>query len=653
MPIRMRHIAFAAAVLAVFAPSAAGELKPADLSPGGASASSPRIASDGAGDVVAVWREVDGDESSIRAAYRRKGGAFGSPRRISTAAAATESPELAMDRLGNAVAVWQRSNGRDSIVQAAVRPAGGTWSEPADLSAPTDSAFSADVAVEAGRVTAVWLVLRDRRTLVQSSSRTIAGTWSTPETISGPVGNTYAPVVAMDDRGGAVAAWQWSNGAYLVVQAALRGAAGDWSEPEVLSGAGRSAARPQVAMAANGDAFVAWVRYNGSWAAAQLAQRLAGGTWEPPRNLSDRGGNANAIDLALNRRGDGVVTWVQTRLAASSDLYSSFRAAGNRRWSARVRVTDRWYGLQARVAIDETGNSTAVWSGGLSVSASFRPLGEAWQEDYLLSSYDFAAAQPAVTTQAPREATALWVRSADDGDRVQSVFYDVNTSKEEHQDDEEEEEEEEDGEDDESFEGETFRGTPQADRLVGTPGNDVFYGKGGNDSIDGRGGRDIVYGGRGNDRITGGSGGDRLIGGAGADRILGGRGRDVLRGGAGPDVLRGGSGGDFVYGMAGDDTVEVGRGRDLVYAGVGDDLVRGGQGADFVFGGAGSDRLLGGRGPDLLTGGYGHDLLSGDSGDDTLRGLDRAADVALGGSGLDVYSLDRWLDRARSIESRL
>ena len=653
MKIRMRYKALvAAAAFAVLVPTAAGELKPVDLSAGGTSASSPRIASDGAGNVIAVWREVDGDAASIRAAYQPKGAAFGSSRAISVPAAATEAPELAMDRRGNAVAVWQRSNGRDSVVQAAVRPAGSNWSEPTDLSAPGDSAFSADVAVEAGQATAVWLVLRDRRTLVQSSSRTIDGTWSTPETVSGPVGNTYGPAVAMDDHGGAVAAWQWSNGAYLVVQAALRGASGAWSGPEVLSGAGRSASRPQVAMDGEGDAFVAWARYNGSWTAAQVAQRLAGGTWEPARNLSERGGNASALDIAVNRRGDGVITWIQTHLASNGDLYSAFRAAGNRRWSARVPIAQAWYNLQTRVAIDEVGNSTAVWSGALTVSASFRPVGEAWQEDYLLSNYDDAAAQPVVTTQAPREATAAWIRSANDGDRVQSVFYDVNTSKEEHQDDEEEEEDEDEG-DDEELEGETFRGTPEVDRLVGTPGNDVFYGLGGNDRIDGRGGRDVVYGGRGNDRIVGGAGGDRLIGGPGADRILGGRGRDVLRGDAGPDVLRGGSGGDFLYGMAGDDTLDAGRGRDLAYGGVADDLIVGGTGADRLVGGAGADRLFGAPGRDDLIGGYGRDLLSGNGGDDTLRGLDRSADIVIGGRGLDVYSLDRWLDRARSIESRL
>jgi Ca2+-binding RTX toxin-like protein len=671
MTTQIRRAAFLVAVVAfaLFPQAATGELKQVDLSPGGEAASAPRIASDGAGNVVAVWRAVDGDQSYVRAAYRPKGAAFAAGVQLSAASAATESPELAMDRLGNAVAVWQRSNGQDGVVQAAVRPAGGRWSEPKDLSAPGDSAFSADVAVDAGQVTAVWLILRDRRTIVQSSSRTIAGDWTPAATLSGPVGNTSAPAVAMDDHGGAVASWLWSNGGFLVVQAASHAAAGGWSEPQVLSGPGRSASRPQVVVDGNGNVIVGWARYNGSWTAAQVAERPAGGTWRPAHDLSHRGGNTYGVDLAINRRGDAVATWIQSQLAASGDLWSAFRPARSRSWSGPIPVSDSWEGLQARAAIDEAGNATVVWAGSFSISASFRPVGEAWQKDYLLSNYDDVAAQPAVTTQAPREATAIWIRSGKSDDLIQGVFYDVNTSKQEQE--EEEEEEEEEPEEDSTLEGKTFKGTPKADRLVGTPGNDVFYGYGGNDSIDGRGGRDVVFGGRGDDRIAGGRGADRLFGGAGddrlvggrgadrlfggagADRILGGAGRDLLRGGVGPDFLRGASGKDVLYGMADADDLDGGRGRDLVYGGLADDRISGGRGADLLFGGAGGDRMLGGAGPDLLTGGYGHDTLSGDSGDDVLRGLDRTADVALGGSGLDVYSLDRFLDRARSIETRL
>ncbi len=212
--------------------------------------------------------------------------------------------------------------------------------------------------------------------------------------------------------------------------------------PEALSGRGRHATRPVIAMDANGNALVGWVRYNGAWFAAQVARRNAGEAWATPQNLSDRGGNAGGLDLAMNRRGDAVVTWVQGNLTAIGNLWSSFRPAGAERWS-RAPVTSAWRALQARIALDEAGDATAVWAGSMTISASFKPVGQPWQQNYLLSSFDHATAHPAVTTQAPREATAVWVQAETADDRIQTVFYDVNTSKEEVDDEEEEEEEEE------------------------------------------------------------------------------------------------------------------------------------------------------------------------------------------------------------------
>lgn len=621
----------AAMTLVVFPSAAAGELNPADISGQGESGSTPKIVSDGAGNVMAIWREVDGDSSAIRAAFRPAGESWRSAQRISKAALATESPRVAMDKAGNAIAVWQRSTGHDSVVQAAIRPAGGTWSEPEDLSGAGEVAFNADVAAKAGQMTAVWTALRERRTVVESTSRKVAGSWSPVETISPPVGNTSAAVVAVDDQGDAIASWRWSDGAFLVVQAAVRSKEGVWSAPEVLSGPGRSASLPRVAMDASGDAVVAWLRNNGSWNAAQIAYRTAAGEWEEVHNLSERGGNARQLDLAMNSRGDAVITWIQSQLRGGANLWSSLRPAGSRRWS-RVPLNATWYGLDARVAVDEQGNATAVWAGSNTISASFKPAGEPWQDDYLLSGYDFSTAQPAVTTPRPENATAIWVRSGETDDFVQSVSYDINTYKEETDEEADDEEEEED---EEETEGLTYRGTPGADTLVGTPRDDVFYGYGGRDSIDGRGGRDVVHGGPGSDLIKGGAGSDRLFGGLGRDRIVGGPGRDVVRGGPGSDLLR------------------SNRGRDVVYGDAGRDRLVGGTGADRLFGGFGRDLIRGGRGDDTLSGGRGEDFLNGGSGNDSFRAHDRRPDTVFGGTGLDFYSLDRWLDRARSIESRL
>ena len=579
---RIRPFELAALVscllMLVFAQAAGSELKPDSISPAHRSGSEPHIVSDGSGNVVAVWRDLDDDTAVIRAAFRPRNGSFGPAQKISLPAVAAESPKVAMDRLGNAVAVWQLSTtGRDSVVQTAIRPAGGEWSPPQDVSDPTEPAFSASVSISAGQITAVWVSRHNWQPVIRTSSRTMTDTWSPAETISGPIGGSYEPTVVTDDQGGALAAWQWFDGSYLVIQASIRSSDGIWSQPEQLSGPGRHASAAVVAMDGAGNAIAGWIRSNGTAPAAQISTRAADGSWTPPRNLSRRGRNASSIDIAMNRRGDAIVGWVQ-----GLGLATAFRVSGAKDWN-RASVSQNWYGLQARIALDEVGNATAVWDVGYAISASYKPEGKAWQDDYLLSGYSDESgfsSSSAVTAQSPDNAMAVWVRSNENDDRIEAVGYDVDTSAREHED-EGDDEGDDDGGDDGGDDGEAVQGTPHADVLVGTPGDDVFYGRGGNDVIVGRGGRDVVYGGPGNDLIVGGRGSDRLLGGAGRDCIFGGHGNDRLRGGSGQDVLRGGSG------------------------------------------------------------------------DDVLRASDRSRDRAFGGSGLDQYQLDGWLDRARSIESRL
>jgi hypothetical protein len=585
-------------VLGVFgwASGAEADLSPVDISPAGVSGSRPLIDTDGSGNVIAIWREHDNGSSAIRAAVRPKGGDW-STERISATASATESPALAIDRRGNAVAVWQQSKDDGSVVRAAVRPAGGVWSDPEDLSIPEDPAFNADVAVEAGHAIAVWVVLRKRHTLVMSSSRTIDGPWSDPETVAGPVGNPDAPAVSLDDHGGAVAVWRWWNGAYRVVQAAGKPLEGAWSEAQVLSAPGRTASRPRLAMDGTGRAVAGWIRSNGDWTAAQVASRAADGSWGPAVDLSNRAGNDRSLDLAMTRDGHAIAAW--RRGEPNANLWSVSRPPGTTGWGDPSPVAQSWPGVQADVTLDEQGNATAVWSSLAEISASFKPLGKPWQDDFLLSSYDDYATAAAVAAQGPGIATAVWIRAGEADDRIQFVNYDMDTSAKEAADsgDEEGDDGGDDGGDD-TIDGEQFMGTSHADRLVGTPRNDVFYGRGGNDVIVGRGGRDVVFAGPGDDTIVGGAGSDRLYGGVGRDALVGAR------------------------------------------------------GADLLVGGAGRDRILGGHGSDVLVGGSGRDFLSGGFGNDTLRAKDRLRDRVAGGRGLDQYSLDRWLDRARSIESR-
>ena len=136
---------------------------------------------DGSGNVIAVWRQLDDDVAAIRAAFRPRGGSVpGESVRISVPAAAAESPDVAMDKLGNAVAVGQavrrRARRASSKPQSGRRAASGARPRPCRLPASPRSAPTRRSAE--GQATAVWVANESRVPVVRSASRTMTGPWS-------------------------------------------------------------------------------------------------------------------------------------------------------------------------------------------------------------------------------------------------------------------------------------------------------------------------------------------------------------------------------------------------------------------------------------------------------------------------------------------
>ena len=99
-------------------------LAPQDLSAAGQHAYDPQVAVDGRGNAIAVWRRSEGTNTIVQAAVRTSGGSFGAPQDLSTAGQNAYDPQVAVDGRGNAIAVWSRFDGTNFIVQAAVRAAG-------------------------------------------------------------------------------------------------------------------------------------------------------------------------------------------------------------------------------------------------------------------------------------------------------------------------------------------------------------------------------------------------------------------------------------------------------------------------------------------------------------------------------------------------
>jgi hypothetical protein len=345
-------------------------------------------------------------------------------------------PKVAVDPAGNAVAIWERHVGGEQVIEASERPGGGEWSTPEKISSANEEGRESQVAIDAaGNAYAVWVEEGASLTsVIRSAVRPLGGEWSVPENLSPPFqgGN---PQVALAAAAGAVAAWTIDDGDDMVVQAAVRPAGGEWSDPKDLSDVSadagppdEEAGSPDVGINAAGEAVAVWLQFDGSNDIVQAAALPAGGEWSEPEDLSEAGENAHEPQVAIDPDGDAVATW--NRWGGSALIVqAAVRAAGD--WSEPEDLSEmRLPGEVAPVAIDAAGNAVAVWvhpddghhiNRGI-LQAAVLPAGGEWSEPEDLSppGLDQAANNPAVATNGAVGAVALW-RQNDGGEyRVQA-----------------------------------------------------------------------------------------------------------------------------------------------------------------------------------------------------------------------------------------
>ncbi|HEX6228957.1 MAG TPA: PKD domain-containing protein, partial [Solirubrobacterales bacterium] len=165
----------------------------------------------------------DGTDFVVQASQRPAGGEFAAPDDLSALGESSGFPRVAMTSAGEAIALWMRVEGEDTFVQASIRPPGGEFSAPDDLSPVQSPAFggTAQLATNAdGDALAVWSARGSGEQVVAASIRPAGGGFSSPIEISPTATVPLRPFGAIGKTGDAVAVWGRSNGAHDIVQAA-------------------------------------------------------------------------------------------------------------------------------------------------------------------------------------------------------------------------------------------------------------------------------------------------------------------------------------------------------------------------------------------------------------------------------------------------
>jgi hypothetical protein len=397
--------------------AAAGWLPPVTISTSGGDALTGEVAVDSAGNALALWARSQGKRWVIQAVYRPLHGLWQAPRDLSAPSSLAGAPQVAFDRDGNALAVWERSDGNHLFVQASSRSRpSGRWSKPQDLSRGGGDCVFPQVAIDAdGNALAVWLRSVNGFWSVQAAFRPRGSTWQPPETIDREPAGAVSPQVVFDPRGNAVAAWAALVGTKWAIMTADRLRAGGWGKPEALALAGdyprvrlrlavdgrgaavvvweglhalhsviqaavRSTPRqqwsgvrdlsddssdavsPQLAVDGRGDVAVVWTRTNGKNWLVQASERPAGRPWEPARTLSGAGRDAVAPGVGLDARGDAIAVWTRSN-GSNTIVQASYRLQPAGMWSTPTSMSATGGdAVGPVVALDARGNATLVWS---------------------------------------------------------------------------------------------------------------------------------------------------------------------------------------------------------------------------------------------------------------------------------------------------
>jgi hypothetical protein len=281
--------------------------KTTTLSEPGQEASEPQVAVNPAGNAVVVWRRYNGSDYVVQAAVKPAGEPWGKTTTLSEPGQEASQARVAVDAAAEATAVWRRYNGSDHVIQAAEEPAGEPWSKPASLSEAGQETYEPQVAVDsAGNTTAVWGYYKEYLdSFVQAAVRPAGSAWGEPATLSEAGQEVSEPQLAVDAEGNVATVWDaFDYGDCYCVQTAVKSASESWGGADWLA----SGYHPRVAIDDAGDAMDVWGEYSGPGDIVRAALKPAGESWGIASKLSEAGAESNP-QVAMNAAGNATAVW--------------------------------------------------------------------------------------------------------------------------------------------------------------------------------------------------------------------------------------------------------------------------------------------------------------------------------------------------------
>jgi len=306
----------------------------------------PQIAMDASGNALAVWEQSDGAVTPVYSimanSYSAATGLWGLATLIENNTGDTFNPQIAMDASGNALAVWGQWDGNISNVMSNhYSAATGLWGTATLIGAiNTLEIFTPQIAIDAsGNALTPWEQYDGSVSNIMSNHYSaLTEAWGTASLIEENVGDVLAPQIAMDAAGNATAVWMqwWGGGASDIIANHYTAATGLWGTAEPIETDNtRNAFNPQIAMDAAGNALALWYQDDGTvYNIMSNHYSATTGLWGAAEVIENNAENAFTPQIAMDANGNALALWEQSD-GAVTPVYSIM----SNRYSV---LTGRW-----------------------------------------------------------------------------------------------------------------------------------------------------------------------------------------------------------------------------------------------------------------------------------------------------------------------
>jgi hypothetical protein len=285
----------------------------------------PEISVDGLGSALVVWRQknTDGRYSAWANRYNSVDELWGTAIEIDDDSNFdVQQPVISSDGKGNGVAVWaKRDNGGIANIWAArYSYADKQWQASVKIENSDNTAATPQVAMDKnGNALAVWQQtdsdIEDQNGENIWAARFIAesSTWQSSVIIESDSGDAAAPTIAVDEQGNGIALWYQDNGSREVTNASRYDiSSNNWEKSGPIGDNKDSMYEQKIAFENNGNAIATWRQAVGSkYSVFSARYHVSNNTWHVAQTIESSVDDADHVNLAVNGSGGAIVVWRQ------------------------------------------------------------------------------------------------------------------------------------------------------------------------------------------------------------------------------------------------------------------------------------------------------------------------------------------------------